>query len=54
MTPVQRLTILGSTGSIGVNTLVVVDRHPGRFEVIALTEQSKSDALLAQIRRHRP
>jgi len=33
----KRLAILGSTGSIGANTLAVVDRHPDRFEVVALS-----------------
>ena len=51
---VQGLTILGSTGSVGANTLDVVARHPGRFRVVALTAQSKVDALLEQVRRHRP
>ncbi|WP_374683163.1 hypothetical protein, partial [Accumulibacter sp.] len=32
---VQRLTILGSTGSIGVNTLDVVRRHPQRYQMVA-------------------
>ena len=35
----QRITVLGSTGSIGTNTLDVVARHPDRFEVFALTAQ---------------
>ena len=30
----QRVVILGSTGSIGVNTLDVIARHPERFEVL--------------------
>ena len=33
----QRLTVLGSTGSIGTSTLDVVARHPERFEVFALS-----------------
>jgi 1-deoxy-D-xylulose-5-phosphate reductoisomerase len=50
----QRLTILGSTGSIGINTLDVVAQHPGRFKVIALTAHTKIDALLDQCKRFRP
>jgi len=50
----QRLTVLGSTGSIGVSTLDVVERHRGRFQVVALTASSRTEALLAQVRRHRP
>ncbi|MDE2418667.1 MAG: 1-deoxy-D-xylulose-5-phosphate reductoisomerase [Burkholderiales bacterium] len=52
--PKQRLVVLGSTGSIGVNTLDVVDRHPGRFEVFALTASTRVDAMLAQCVQHRP
>ena len=50
----RSLTILGSTGSVGVNTLDVVERHPGRFRVLALTAHTRSATLLAQCRRHRP
>ncbi len=48
MTTPQRLCILGSTGSIGTSTLDVVGRHPGRFEVFALTANSQLDALIEQ------
>ena len=44
----QRLTVLGSTGSIGTSTLDVVRRHPGRFQVLALSAATQVDALLAQ------
>jgi 1-deoxy-D-xylulose-5-phosphate reductoisomerase len=50
----QRLTILGSTGSVGVSTLDVVARHPDRFEVHALTAQSRSDTLLRQCLEFHP
>jgi len=51
---VKRLAILGSTGSIGVNTLAVVDRHPDRFEVTALSADRQVDRLLAQCLKFRP
>jgi 1-deoxy-D-xylulose-5-phosphate reductoisomerase len=51
---VQNITILGSTGSIGTNTLDVVARHPGRFRVFALTAATQVDTMLAQCRSHRP
>ena len=51
---VQRLTVLGSTGSIGVSTLDVVARHPDRFHVVALTANSRIDVLLEQCRRFKP
>lgn len=50
----QRLTVLGSTGSVGCNTLDVAARHPERFELFALSAASNVDALLAQCARHRP
>ena len=50
----QRLTVLGATGSIGVSTLDVVNRHPDRFEVVALTGYRRLDILETQCRRHRP
>lgn len=37
MSEKKRITILGSTGSVGANTLDVIRRHPDRFEVFALT-----------------
>jgi len=46
--PKQRITVLGSTGSVGVSTLDVIARHPERFEVFALSAATKVDELLAQ------
>ncbi len=48
------LTILGSTGSIGVSTLDVVGRHPDAYRVYALVAGTNVDALAAQILRFRP
>jgi 1-deoxy-D-xylulose-5-phosphate reductoisomerase len=50
----QNIAILGSTGSIGVNTLDVVARHPDRFRVTALTAKSSTDVLLAQCKQFKP
>lgn len=50
----QTLCILGSTGSIGVNTLDVVARHPERFEVLALTAATQVEAMLRQCAQFRP
>jgi 1-deoxy-D-xylulose-5-phosphate reductoisomerase len=50
----RRLAILGSTGSIGANTLDVAKRHPERFEVVALAAGRNDAALLAQCLAHRP
>jgi 1-deoxy-D-xylulose-5-phosphate reductoisomerase len=54
MAGLQSLTILGSTGSVGANTLNVVERHPERFRVVALSAHAQSSTLLEQCRRHRP
>jgi 1-deoxy-D-xylulose-5-phosphate reductoisomerase len=53
-TPKQRITVLGSTGSVGVSTLDVISRHPERFEVFALSAAVKVDELLAQCARFSP
>jgi 1-deoxy-D-xylulose-5-phosphate reductoisomerase len=50
----QRVCVLGATGSVGMNTLDVISRHPGRFEVFALTAHSRVDELFAQCVRWRP
>ncbi|WP_440108868.1 1-deoxy-D-xylulose-5-phosphate reductoisomerase [Acidovorax sp. BL-A-41-H1] len=49
-----RLTVLGSTGSIGTSTLDVVSRHPERFEVFALSAATQVDLMLAQCAQFRP
>jgi 1-deoxy-D-xylulose-5-phosphate reductoisomerase len=50
----QRITVLGSTGSIGVSTLDVVARHANRFEVFALTASTQVDLMLAQCAQFKP
>lgn len=50
----KTLVILGSTGSIGTNTLDIVDRFPGEFRVAGLTAGSNHKALEDQIRKYRP
>ena len=50
----QRITILGSTGSIGVSTLDVIARHPERFEVFALSAATQVDLMLAQCAQFKP
>jgi 1-deoxy-D-xylulose-5-phosphate reductoisomerase len=51
---VQRLTLLGSTGSIGTSTLDVVRRWPGRFAIHALVAGRNVELLAEQIREFRP
>ena len=48
------LAVLGSTGSVGVNTLDVVTAHPEQFVVVALAAHSNVDLLEEQTRRFRP
>ena len=50
----QRVTVLGSTGSIGVSTLDVMSMHPERFEVFALSASTQVDLMLAQCQRFKP
>ena len=50
----QNITILGSTGSIGTNTLDVLSRHPNRFQVFALTAAKQVDLILAQCAQFKP
>jgi 1-deoxy-D-xylulose-5-phosphate reductoisomerase len=50
----QAITVLGSTGSIGLSTLDVVARHPGRYQVYALTAHSSVEALAQQCARFHP
>jgi 1-deoxy-D-xylulose-5-phosphate reductoisomerase len=50
----QRLTVLGSTGSIGTSTLDVVARHSERFEIFALSAATQVDLMLAQCAQFTP
>jgi 1-deoxy-D-xylulose-5-phosphate reductoisomerase len=51
---VQSVTILGSTGSVGCNTIDLIERHPDRYEVEALTAHKNVEALAEQARKLRP
>ncbi|NMM09249.1 MAG: 1-deoxy-D-xylulose-5-phosphate reductoisomerase [Polaromonas sp.] len=50
----HRVTVLGSTGSIGTNTLDVIARHPERFEVFALSAATQTDLMFAQCAQFKP
>ncbi|HWD33170.1 MAG TPA: 1-deoxy-D-xylulose-5-phosphate reductoisomerase [Pseudomonas sp.] len=54
MSSVQRITVLGATGSIGLSTLDVIARHPERYQVFALSGYSRLPELLALCLRHAP
>ena len=51
---IKNVTILGSTGSIGVSTLEVIRLHPQRFNVLALSANRNVDILLAQCHEFLP
>ena len=50
----KKLSILGSTGSIGVSTLEIVANHPDRFQVVALTAGNNLELLKQQIETFSP
>lgn len=50
----RKLTILGSTGSIGTQTLDVVRHNPGDFEVVALTAGNNVSEMIAQVKEFHP
>ena len=50
----MRVAVLGSTGSIGLSTLDVLERHRDRFEVFALAARSNVARLREQCLQHRP
>ncbi|MBO4550263.1 MAG: 1-deoxy-D-xylulose-5-phosphate reductoisomerase [Bacteroidaceae bacterium] len=50
----RRICILGSTGSIGTQTLQVVSEHPDLFEAYVLTANTKADLLIEQAKQYQP
>ena len=50
----QQLVVLGATGSIGLNTLDVVERHPERYLVHALAANQSVDKMLELVATHNP
>lgn len=50
----KRLAVLGSTGSVGVSTLKIVEDFPDRLEVVALAAGRNTELLAEQVRRFRP
>ncbi len=54
MTAPVEVAVLGATGSIGTQTLEVIEAEPDRFRVVALAAGSSVDLLAAQAVRHRP
>lgn len=50
----QQICILGATGSIGTQALEVIEQHPDRYEVYALTANNRWEMLAEQARKFRP
>ena len=50
----KSVTVLGSTGTIGVNTLDVISRHPDKYRVYALTANTQAERLAAQCEKFKP
>jgi 1-deoxy-D-xylulose-5-phosphate reductoisomerase len=50
----QSVTVLGSTGSVGVSTLEVIAAHPERFDVFALSAATQTELMFAQCVRFKP
>src|SRR4030042_4986 len=54
MSSLKTISILGSTGSIGINTLDIISRNPDQFKVVALSAGQNKELLLKQIELHKP
>ncbi len=50
----KRVTVLGSTGSVGISTLDLVNRNPEQFEIVALTAGRNVKDLIAQAKQFKP
>ncbi|MEJ2493947.1 MAG: 1-deoxy-D-xylulose-5-phosphate reductoisomerase, partial [Ignavibacteriaceae bacterium] len=50
----KKVLILGSTGSIGVNTLNVIRNFPDHFKITALTVNSNTELLIEQVNEFKP
>ncbi|MFD0959517.1 1-deoxy-D-xylulose-5-phosphate reductoisomerase [Paenibacillus chungangensis] len=50
----KKIALLGSTGSIGTQTLDIVDHHPEQYKVVALSAGSRVDELVVQANKYKP
>ena len=51
---ISKISVLGATGSVGMNTLDVVQQHPTKFSITALTTNNKIGLLHEQCQKFRP
>ena len=54
ISPVKAITLLGSTGSIGTQTLDIVEHHPDQFRLVGIAAGSNVDLLAKQVIQFRP
>ena len=50
----KKITILGSTGSVGISTLEIIEAHPDKFELVGLTINNNFKRLNEQVKKFRP
>ena len=50
----KAISVLGSTGSIGTQTLQIAEEFPDQFKIVALTAGKNLDLLIKQIQTHQP
>ena len=50
----KKIAILGSTGTLGVHALHIIENNPDRFEAAALTANKNAELLIAQAQKYRP
>ena len=50
----KNITILGSTGSIGVNTLNVIDNLDQDYNIVGLSTNTSANTILSQIKKYKP
>ena len=54
ISPVKAITLLGSTGSIGTQTLDIVEHHPDKFRLVGIAAGSNVALLAAQVMQFKP
>ena len=54
MSTVKRVSLIGSTGSIGQNTLDIVQRRPHDLKIVALSSRSDHQRIVAQAEKFKP
>ena len=50
----KKISILGSTGSIGITTLKIIDKEPAKFKIILLSSNNNFKVICKQIKKYNP